>query len=762
VAANTSGSQRYTTLTIANQSYIVSQQGAATCAASAASTPQVSLEGRTELLGDLVVACTGLASTVTADISLALNVNVTSVDAALSVNGGAAVTGTVLGYNTLRWPGVQIAPGATVKITKVRADAAELASPGAITGIVAVSGLPVTGGKVTLANAARGLVFTRLQASPPAGGAQTTVSVKFQEGFASAFTANVTRLRMVLTSVPSTVQVWAPIYPAEGPTGAQLYSALADGSGGSALTGSTMFGGTYQQLTATNGTVTATWLVLAANASTVDTFTFPLVLTNAAINDLNTMQVAGSLGPVSTVAIASASAPVPRYRDFSTPQKLVNLRVTTTMKNTGTSAPSHGPLLPVSGGATVSITSQVVNDTSDVSGTANGVTLQNNLPTGLTIVSCTASGAVCGGSGNQVQLMVGSLGPGQTASVTVVAQVNSSVAPGTVVDDSVSAASDGVNLDLGAGTATASLIVLAGTPVAVGGSPAFGSGPSQSFTFQFSDPAGYQQLGVVNVLINSALDGRNACYLAYSVTAKTLYLVDDQGDAGGPYAAVSLGDLSTIQNSQCAVMLTSAIGSGSTLSLVLNITFKAAFGGNQIVYVAARDQATLNTGWQALSVWQTPSSAAGISVAGLSPARVAASAGTNKQLVFTFTDAKGTGDFGVVNVLVNDALDGRHACYLAYAVQSGALYLVDDQGDAGGPFAGSMTLNGGTGGVQNSQCSVTAAGSSAMLSANTLTLTLNMTFTGLFLGNHVVYAAARDGAGAGNTGWQAVGTWTVQ
>jgi len=39
---------------------------------------------------------------------------------------------------------------------------------------------------------------------------------------------------------------------------------------------------------------------------------------------------------------------------------------------------------------------------------------------------------------------------------------------------------------------------------------------------------------------------------------------------------------------------------------------------------------------------------------------------------------------------------------------------------------------------------------------------LNLTFTGPFSGNRVVYVAGRDQAGGNNTGWQAMGTWTVQ
>ena len=115
-----------------------------------------------------------------------------------------------------------------------------------------------------------------------------------------------------------------------------------------------------------------------------------------------------------------------------------------------------------------------------------------------------------------------------------------------------------------------------------------------------------------------------------------------------------------------------------------------------------------------------------------------------------------------MNLVVNNFIDGRQACYLAYVASSNTLLLVDDQGDAGGPFAGSMVLNGGGGQVQNGQCSVGGVGSSALLAANTLTLTLNVTFKASFTGNLILYAAGRDTAGGNNTDWQAVGAWTVQ
>jgi hypothetical protein len=44
-------------------------------------------------------------------------------------------------------------------------------------------------------------------------------------------------------------------------------------------------------------------------------------------------------------------------------------------------------------------------------------------------------------------------------------------------------------------------------------------------------------------------------------------------------------------------------GNGNLLTLTLNVTFKTGLAGNRVVYMAARDQAENNSGWQALGTW---------------------------------------------------------------------------------------------------------------------------------------------------------------
>jgi len=296
--------------------------------------------------------------------------------------------------------------------------------------------------------------------------------------------------------------------------------------------------------------------------------------------------------------------------------------------------------------------------------------------------------------------------------------------------------------------------------------PGGGSGLTQSFVLTFTDPSGFQNLHVVDLLVNRVLDGRQACYIAFvpaSATSGSVFLVDDGGDAGGPYAGMVLPGSGTVANSQYSISGTgsSVSGSGNTLTLTLVITFEAAFTGNRVLYLSAQDVAGNNSGWFDLGTWNVPGATpAGTSVTGMSPSR---SDGSGQTYTFNFFDSNGFADIGVINVLINNAIDGRQACFLAFVPSSattGSVFLVDDAGDAGGPFAGGLTLP-SNGTASNSRCTINGAGSSVTAGGNSLTLTLAITFTPLFNGNQVFFLAARNDAAHENSDWQPVGSVTI-
>jgi len=314
----------------------------------------------------------------------------------------------------------------------------------------------------------------------------------------------------------------------------------------------------------------------------------------------------------------------------------------------------------------------------------------------------------------------------------------------------------------------AAWIFAAPAPVPASVSPPAGTGTTGTFTFNFSDAGGWQSLSVVDVLIRDVLDGRQACYVAFvpsGANGGAVYLVDDQGDAGGPYSGMLLpagssGPVS-VTNSQCSITAagSSVSGSGNMLTLTLAMSFTPGFAGYKVVYLSARE-ASATSAWQALGTWQVPGSAtAGPAVSGISPAHTS---GESPIIAFTFTDSQGWQDISVVDVLINTAINGIGACYIAFApagANTGTAYLVDDAGDAGGPFAGGTVLP-STSTISNGQCSISGAGSTVAASGNTLTLTLAITFSDSFGGNRVAYLAAISNTQS--SGWQASGAVGAQ
>ncbi len=272
--------------------------------------------------------------------------------------------------------------------------------------------------------------------------------------------------------------------------------------------------------------------------------------------------------------------------------------------------------------------------------------------------------------------------------------------------------------------------------------PSSGSGVTRIFTIDVNDEEG--DLDVVNILINSSLDARAACYLAYVRSTNTLYLVPDSGEG------LLAGNLS---NSQCSIdtRYTSLNGhsTGAVLGLLLN--FSPSFAGNKVVYLAARDRAGHNTGWLPMGVWNVPSNAVTVSnapqVVSLSPGR---STATQTTLELTVSDPDGLADLNVLNLLINNGLDARDACYLAYVYPANTLYLVPDSGE--GLFPAGI--------AENRQCRVLPPGATATAENGKLKLRVPIEFKAGPLRDRIVYGAVRDLTG-NNSGWQAMGTVTV-
>ena len=143
-----------------------------------------------------------------------------------------------------------------------------------------------------------------------------------------------------------------------------------------------------------------------------------------------------------------------------------------------------------------------------------------------------------------------------------------------------------------------------GTPVvpAVSLSPTSGTGTTAVLTFTMTDTNGALDIANIVGIINTGLDGSNACYFFYT-NGGTIQLLADNGQT---WLGISPGGSGSIQNSRCTISGTGSSVSISGNSLVLNLglTFtKANFGGLKNVYVNVSNNESMSTGWLQKGTW---------------------------------------------------------------------------------------------------------------------------------------------------------------
>jgi len=292
-------------------------------------------------------------------------------------------------------------------------------------------------------------------------------------------------------------------------------------------------------------------------------------------------------------------------------------------------------------------------------------------------------------------------------------------------------------------------------PSARDGGPIAPTGTTQTLVARYSHPAGVGFLGVVNILVNTALDGANACYIAYSRPAGVLFLVDDGGPAVGLSAPLVLGTAATVSNRQCTVSGagSSVVETGNSMTLTLSIAFSGSFRGNRVIYMAAQSTSFVTSGWQTMGVAIIPEAATVYPRSNaLSPTTATAATQT---LTATFEDATNVNNLQTAWILMNSAIDARQSCYIAYFVPANLLFLYPDNGDGGQATVIDLS---GANTIENSYCRILAQGSSAVRSGNRLTLTLNYLLKPAFSGPRGIWAAVQTLA-AQTSPWKPLGAW---
>jgi 6-phosphogluconolactonase (cycloisomerase 2 family) len=129
----------------------------------------------------------------------------------------------------------------------------------------------------------------------------------------------------------------------------------------------------------------------------------------------------------------------------------------------------------------------------------------------------------------------------------------------------------------------------------------------------------------------------------------------------------------------------------------------------------------------------------------------------NQAFTFTYSHPAGyTNLIWVYGLFTsNQQFTVVNACYFYYNVSTHILYLV---GNTGSAVAGTVNLGPSPSGTAaNTQCTITAAGSSVSGAGNNLTLKVSMHFLPAFAGQKKIYGRA-DASGS-SSGWVQLGNW---
>ncbi|WP_228486843.1 beta strand repeat-containing protein [Paludibaculum fermentans] len=288
---------------------------------------------------------------------------------------------------------------------------------------------------------------------------------------------------------------------------------------------------------------------------------------------------------------------------------------------------------------------------------------------------------------------------------------------------------------------------------AVSMTPGSGSGGSQAFSFVFGDPKGASDLAWMRVLIHSQQTAAQACYLAVERSTGLIYLADDPG---ANWVQAAMGSSATAKNSQCTVSGTgsSMSLSGSRATVVLNVSFAAAFNGAKSVWANATDGAGSTSASPQIGTFTVAVEGGHQAPAPVSVTPSSAS-GSRKVFTFTYSDGDGGSDVETPRVLIHSQQTAEHGCYFQLTRSSGVLSLADDSGTAWAQVRLGVSET-----AQNSQCVLYGAASASSVSGNSLTVSVDLGFKSAFAGAKSIWMNATDQEGL-TSGSPLLGSFTV-
>jgi hypothetical protein len=285
-------------------------------------------------------------------------------------------------------------------------------------------------------------------------------------------------------------------------------------------------------------------------------------------------------------------------------------------------------------------------------------------------------------------------------------------------------------------------------PTADSVTPNAAAGSSQTFTLQFSDPNGYQDIGTIYFYFVPPSGANGNCAFFYDANRGGLFLFTQ--DFSNSYGPLAPGSSSTIQHVACSVTGTNfaVTTSGNHLTLSVPIAFKQQFAGIASIHANTSSLHTgLTTGDVTLGTYNvvfyvnSPPTADSVTPS--------AGGGSSQTFALQFSNPNGYQDIGTIYFYFVPPSGANGNCAFFYDATRGGLFLfTQDFSNSYGPLAPGSSST-----IQHVACSVTGTNFSVTTSGNHLTLSVPITFKQQFAGKAYIHAntsSLHTGLGTGD------------
>jgi len=224
-----------------------------------------------------------------------------------------------------------------------------------------------------------------------------------------------------------------------------------------------------------------------------------------------------------------------------------------------------------------------------------------------------------------------------------------------------------------------------------------------TFATTYTDLDGYTDLKHCYLNINTTQSQKYCFYAYYNRGTNKLYLKDDLATTW--YGGYTPGSTNTIENSYCSINCasTTVSGSGTTLTINWNITFKGTFQGTKNCYMYVYDATGNTDGWDTVGTWTIQNSSPTVGTVTPNPGSVEPE--TENLITTTYTDNDGYQNIKYCYIIINSRLSGSNCFYAYYNRSTNKVSLRDDANTTwlGGYDPGSSNT------ISNSYCTLNCA-----------------------------------------------------